>query len=160
MRQGVAEWVQDGRLYVWRYAQPNRSWRGWHFTADPSGCRSIANLLDRMHGGDACHRTLRLDEVTDAILAGPNYGHSIAGRFTKLRIEYRPEAENLDLQAEADVLTMIVAPARLRKVVTAFRHVEIGTGDFGIETSSSRKADHWMFWWMPWSLGFYRQAKQ
>ena len=60
MRNGVNEWVQEGRLYVWRYADPKRGWRGWHFTADPAGCRSVRNLLDRMHSGEPCHRTLRL----------------------------------------------------------------------------------------------------
>jgi hypothetical protein len=90
MRNRVNEWVQEGRLYVWRYADPRKAWRGWHFTGDPAGCRSVRDLLDRMHAGEACHRTLRLEPVTDAILRVPNYGPKAKGRFEKLRIEYVP----------------------------------------------------------------------
>jgi hypothetical protein len=149
MRDWVSEWVQEGRLYIWRYAKPRRGWSGWHFTADPVGCRSIRNLLDRMNGGDPCHRTLKLQPVTDAILRVPNYGQKVAGRFEKLRIEYVPECEELRLTPEDKALIMTVGAGRLRTLTAAFADVEVGRGDFGIGTSDSRKADSWMFWWMP-----------
>lgn len=149
MRNGVNEWVQEGRLYIWRYANPRRSWAGWHFTGDPAGCRSIRNLLDRMHGGEPCHRTLRLEPVTDAILSVPNYGRKPAGRFEKLRIEYRPECGDLGLSPADEALIMTVGDRRLRKLSAAYAEVEIGMGDFGIHTSESWKSEYWMFWWMP-----------
>jgi hypothetical protein len=149
MRDWVSEWVQEGRLYVWRYARPNRDWRGWHFTADPVGCRSVRNLLDRMQGGEPSHRTLRLERVTESILSVPNYGQKIAGSFSRLRIAYSPECEELQLSAEDDRLLMTVGGRRLRKLSAAFADIENGGGDFGIATSDDRKADPWMFWWMP-----------
>lgn len=149
MKDRVSEWVQEGRLYVWRYADPSRNWRGWHFTADPAGCRSVRNLLDRMHGGEPSHRTLRIEKVTDAILNVPNYGRKTAGNFGRLRIAYRPEREDLQLSAEGDLLIMTVGHRRLRKLAAAFADVETGGGDFGIKTSGDRGADSWMFWWMP-----------
>ena len=79
MRNWVNEWVQDGRVCIWRYADPRRGWRGWQFAADPAGCRSVRNLLDRMHAGEPCHRTLKLEPVTDAILSVPNYGRKGSG---------------------------------------------------------------------------------
>lgn len=149
MRNWVNEWVQEGRLFVWRYADPGRGWRGWHWTADPIGCRSVRNLLDRMHGGKSCHRTLKLDPVTDAILAVPNYGRKSVGRFEKLRIAYLPEFEELRLSPQSETLVMTVGSRRLRKLSAAFAEVEAGHGDFGIAASDGRKADPWMFWWMP-----------
>jgi hypothetical protein len=149
MRNWVSEWVQEGRLYIWRYVEPRRGWRGWHFTADPVGCRSIRNLLDRMNGGGHCHRTLKLEAVTDAILSVPNYRQKIAGHFEKVRIEYVPEFEDLSLTPEAKSLIMKVGSQRLRKLTAAFAEVEVGLGDFGIGTSNDRKGDPWMFWWMP-----------
>lgn len=148
MKNWVSEWVQEGRLYVWRYAAASHGWQGWHFTADPVGCRSVRNLLDRMQGGGPCHRTLSLERVTDAILRVPNYGRKSAGNFGKLRIEYRPECEALQLSPEDDRLTMTVGGRRLRKLSAAFAEVETGGGDFGIDTSDDRKAESWWFWWM------------
>lgn len=154
MRNWVNEWVQEGQLYVWRYANPRRGWNGWHFTGDPIGCRSIRNLLDRMHGGEPCYRTLRLQDVTDAILSVPNCGQKIAGRFHKLRVEYQPQSAELKLWPEEETLIMTLGEKRLRKLSAAFAEVEVGLGDFGIDTSDDRKSDHWMFWWMP-SLNYH-----
>ena len=149
MRDWVSEWKQEGRIFVWRYAEPNRSWRGWHFTADQAGCRSIRNLLDRMRGGEPCYRTLNLAPVTDDILSVPNYGHKLAGKFEKLRIAFDPGAEDLQLSPVGETLEMTVGNTRLRFLTAAFADVEIGIGDFGISPSDNRKSDPWMFWWMP-----------
>jgi hypothetical protein len=149
MRNWVNEWVQEGRLWIWRYANPRSGYRGWHFTADPAGCRSVRNLMDRMHGGEPTHRTLQLERVTDAILSVPNYAHKLSGRFENLRINYQPAFDELNLSPEGEKLVMNVGPRRLRKLTAAFSEVEVGLGDFGIDTSDDRKADPWMFWWMP-----------
>jgi hypothetical protein len=150
MKDWVSEWVQEGRLYVWRYADPNRGWRGWHFTADPAGCRSMRNLLDRMNGGEQRHRTLSVERVTEAILSVPNYGHKTAGSFSRLRVAYMPEQDDLQLSEEdGGLLIMTVGHSRLRRLSAAFADVEVGGGDFGIGTSDDRKAETWMFWSMP-----------
>lgn len=149
MKDWVSEWVQEGRLYVWRYADPRRGWRGWQFAADPAGCRSVRNLLDRMQGGGPSHRTLRLERVTAEILSVPNCGYKCEGAFRRLRVAYRPECEELRLETDGDLLVMTVGGRRLRKFSAAFAEVERGGGDFGIEPSDDRKADTWMFWWMP-----------
>lgn len=145
----VAAWQQEGSLFVWRYAEPRRAWRGWQLAADPAGARSIRNLLDRMQGGAACHRTLRLDPVTEAILSVPNARYRPAGRFTRLRIEYRPDFDALDLSPDGELLTMAIGGGRVRKLSAAFADVEIGGGDFGIAPSDDKRADPWMFWWAP-----------
>jgi hypothetical protein len=158
MRNWVNEWVQEGRLYVWRYADPGHGWQGWHFTADPAGCRSVRNLLDRMHAGVRCHRTLKLEPVTDAILSVPGYGHQAEGRFEKMRIDYVPGFDELRIAPDGAVLTMTIGDRRLRKFSAAFGRVEMGGGDFGIATSDEKRAEHWMFWWMP-NID-YRDGKQ
>jgi len=149
MRNWVNEWVQEGRLYVWSYVDPRRGWRGWHFTADPVGCRSVRNLLDRMQAGEPSHRTLRLEPVTDAILSVPNYGQKAKGRFEKLRIEYVPGFGDLRMAPDGARLTMTIGDRRLRKLSSAFAEVEVGLGDFGIATTDEKRAETWMFWWMP-----------
>ena len=148
MRDWVAEWQQEGRLFVWRYANPRRAALGWHFTADAAGCRSIRNLLDRMKGGSACYRTLRLDPVTDEVLRWPNLGRKCDGRFARLRLEYRPDATDLSLRPDDERLVMMVGNRRLRSLCSAFSQVEAGRGDFAIAISDNRKVHRWMFWWM------------
>ena len=123
MRNRVNQWVQEGAIYVWRYRNINRARKGWHFTSNPMGCRSIRNLLDRMQGGEACYRTLRLGSVTEEIWRVPNFGVPKKDRFCTLRIEFSPECENLGLKA-----------------------IENGDGDFGITTSDQKNAETWMFW--------------
>lgn len=149
MRDFVAEWVQEGRLCVWRYADAGRHWRGWQFSADPAACRSVRNLLDRMFGGKACHRTLKLEPVTDAVLRTPGYGHKPLGAFGKLRVAYVPGSVDLGIEPVDDMLVMTVGGGRLRKLSAAFAEFEAGHDDFGIAPSDNRKIEPWMFWWMP-----------
>jgi hypothetical protein len=144
----VAAWQQEGKLFVWRYAEPRRAWCGWQFAADPAGARSIRNLIDRMQGGEACHRTLRLDPVTDSVLAVPNAGYRPAGRFDRLRLDYRPELDALSLTPDGDMLIRALGGRGARKLAAAFASVEIGDGDFGIAPSDEKRAAAWMFWWM------------
>jgi hypothetical protein len=149
MQDWVVQWVQEGRLWVWQYAEPKQSWRGWHLSADPAGCRSVRDLLDRMSGGKACHRTLQLDPVTDAVLRVPNYNRKCRGHFTKLRIEFDPDHADLTLAPGDGRLFLTVGNHRLRKLTSAFAAVEAGAGDFDIKTADSKQAEPWMFWWPP-----------
>jgi hypothetical protein len=149
MRNDVVDWVQEGRLCVWRYVEAGRHWRGWQWSADPIGARSLRNLLDRMRGGDFCHRTLRLEHVTDTVLSVPNAGFRVAERCSKLRVEYRPDCAELMLEPDGGVLTLTVGGTRLVKLAAALAEVEVGLGDFGIRPTDDRKAEAWMFWWMP-----------
>jgi len=149
MRDWVAEWAHEGSIYVWRYESPRRNQRGWHFTGDPPGCRSIRNLIDRMNGGEACHRTLSLGRVTEKIWAMPNFDIPKREVFSKLRLEFVPDAEDLKLEVDGERLILTAGNKRIRTLASAFASVEIGDGDFGIGTSDDRRDDHWMFWWMP-----------
>jgi hypothetical protein len=149
MRNQVNDWVQEGRLYVWRYAHPGRGFDGWHFTADPAGCRSLRSLLDRMHAGEPCHRTLRLERVTDAVLSVPTYGRKADGNFEKLRIEYVPGFDELRLTPEDTALTMTIGDRRLRRFTAAMAQVEVGVGDFAISPSNEKRSRNWWFWWLP-----------
>lgn len=149
MRDWVSEWVPEGRLWVWRYAEPRHDWRGWHWSGDPAGCRSIRNLLDRMRGGDACHRTLQLEPVTESVLRMPNYGRKCLGQFSRLRVQFEPEHGDLTLDPDESRLVLIVGNQRIGKLASALASVEAGHGDFGIRFSDNKRVDPWMFWWPP-----------
>lgn len=149
MTTGVSAWQQAGHLHVWRYAEARRGWHGWHWSADPAGARSLRNLLDRMQSGEPCHRTLRLEPPTDAVLSVPGVGYAVAERSEKLRVEYRPTCAELRLEPDGEMLVLTVGDGRLRKLAAALAQIEVGAGDFGIPASDDRRADPWMFWWVP-----------
>jgi len=93
MRDRVAGWRQDGRIFVWRYPKRSKHAGEWHFSGDQAGCRSICDLIDRMAGGNVCHRTMRLGQMTPAISSVPNYGEPKSDRFTTMRIAFEPDTE-------------------------------------------------------------------
>jgi hypothetical protein len=150
MAGDVSAWRQSGAVYIWRYSALGRSRRGWHFTADPAGCESIVDLIERMEASDtACYRTLALGQVSADIWGIPNFGPPKAERFEKLRFDYVPRATDLTLAENGDRLDLEFGSARAANLKAAFVYVGIGDGDFGIATSSDKRAEDWMFWWMP-----------
>ena len=151
MIESVNAWQQSGNIYLWRYTKPaSKSRRGWHFTADTTGCTSLVDLLERMRAAGApCHRTLSLGAVTPEIWAVPNFGPPKPDRFEKLRISYAPEATELTLTEGDGRLDLSIGADRAADFAAALVDVEVGLGDFGIATSSNKHADTWMFWWMP-----------
>lgn len=150
MTAGITAWQQAGKLYVWRYAAPGRSRKGWHFTADLAGCRSMIDLIARMVAASgASHRTLQLGSVTPAIWTVPNFGPPRRDQFGKLRLEYSPERDALSLDVIDGRLTLRLGERRSAALSTAFAEVSVGLGDFGLAPSDDKHADSWMFWWMP-----------
>ena len=150
MIESVSKWQQAGGVYVWRYSKPGKSRRGWHFTGDPAGCASIIDLIERMKAAaTACHRTLSLGIVTPAIWGVPNFGPAKHEHFEKLRVDYVPESSELTLVENDGRLELGVGELRATDLIAAFTDVSIGDGDFGIGTSDKKRAESWMFWWMP-----------
>ena len=149
MRDWVNEWRQEGSLWIWRYRNPKHGWDGWHLSADPAGARSLRNLIDRMHGGQPCHRTLRLEPMTDAVLAVPNYKRPIMPDSDRLRVDYTPEAGALSLAAVEKRLVLLIGSSSIRPLAAALAQVEAGYGDFGMAMAKGLGRDRLMFWWSP-----------
>ncbi len=60
MRKSDA-WKQSGSISLWRYAQRDRNYPGWHFSADRAGSESFAALLDALlEDGTGEYRTVSL----------------------------------------------------------------------------------------------------
>jgi len=147
MTMAVFAWQQVGQLHVWRYAALGRSRRGWHFHADPAGCASIADLIDRMVAAAVpCHRTAQLGALTPQVWGLPNFGPPRSDRFGRLRIEYRPEQKALSLDPVEDRLTLGFGAGRAALLRAAFVDLMAGQNDFGIGPSDNPRADAWMFW--------------
>jgi hypothetical protein len=112
-------------------------------------CASIVDLLNRMkEGASTCHRTLRLSPVTDQIWSVPNFGPPKKDSFDRVRIEYSPQSEDMQLTENPERLVLRLGASRVNAVSAAFAEVSVGLGDFGIATSDDPRPDIWMFWWM------------
>lgn len=149
MRDLVNEWVQEGRLWIWQYANARRGWQGWHFAADPAGCRSIRDLLDRMNDGQESHRSLKLEPVSEPLLQGIGYDRKCSHQYDKLKLQFLPLADDLSLHPVGDKLELTVGNRQLPKLAAAFSDVEAGGGDFGIAASGDKRSETWVFWWPP-----------
>ena len=147
--QDLSAWKQEGRLWVWQYANPRHDWRGWHLSGDRAGCRSIQRLLDLMEGGVPCHRTAMLSPVTDSMLKGIGFGNRSEQPRDRMRICFEPDALSVTINTQPERLVMTVGNKFLRKLVAGFTSVEIGDGDFGLRLSDDKKAEPFMFWWPP-----------
>jgi hypothetical protein len=149
MRDWVAEWRQEGEIFVWRYPKRNKHAGEWHFTGNPAGCRSICDLIDRMAGDEACHRTMRLGPVTPAISSAPNFGEAKPDRFSSIRVAFRPDAREITMVEDSDRLILTFGNQQMCDLRAAFADVEVGNGDFAIAPSDDQGTKSWWFWWMP-----------
>lgn len=141
MRNWVTEWRQEGQIFVWRYPKRSKHAGEWHFTGDPAGCRSIRNLVDRMAGGAACHRTMQLGRVTPAISAIPNHGEPKPDRFASMQVAFSLDADEMTMEEDGDRLILTFGNKRVSDLRAAFADVETGNGDFGIGRSDDRRRD-------------------
>ncbi|MHA6717821.1 hypothetical protein ACX40Y_00060 [Sphingomonas sp. RS6] len=147
MTLDTVAWRQAGRLYIWRYAPLHRRRRGWHFHADSAACQSLVGLIDCMIGqGEPRHRTMLLERVTPEIWGIPNFGSPNADRFARLRIEYRPDQETLEIEPAEDRLVLTLGAKRAPVLRGAFIDRMLGQWDFGIAPTDERRGDPWMFW--------------
>ena len=60
---------QSGSISLWRYAERDRNYPGWHFSADYAGSDSLVALLDALVGNLAGeHRTIALSVPGPSVL--------------------------------------------------------------------------------------------
>ena len=106
-------------------------------------------------GRRACHRTVRIDPVTQQIASVPNPGRIVADKPETIRIIYDPDQQDLILRPEDERLALHIGEARVGELRAALVDVSVGGGDYAI--SPDRKSDGcplW-FWWMP-NINYHR----
>lgn len=135
MNDDLTSWRQAGRIFVWRYRNPPRMYRGWHITGDQAGCESVAHLLTAL--SVAAEPTLRTLSLTDPRTVGAErifVGASVppTEAAVKLRLENHlasPDAE--DVVFSGGVLAFRLGELGLKRLSKAFNDVAAGQWDFG-----------------------------
>jgi len=145
MQNQVNNWRQEGRIFIWRYAKPNRRTHGWHFTADRRGCASFRDLLGKLRGMEGAYRTWQLEKLPEIAWSGPNLGRPKADGFRRLRIEALATGEVPRLEPEGDLLKLTLTEIGRDELYAAFTSLSIGQGDFGFTPDENGNLPPWMF---------------
>jgi hypothetical protein len=144
-------WKQAGQIALWRYAENERNYPGWHLTADATGCTSLVALFDALAAdGIAASRTVETVPPTAAILAVPN---NRAGRAAwkaprKLRISLSTTAAQWSFPQLLDPAEFTVGLDWLAPLREGIDGIPRGLGDYSIGSSDNGSLPLW-FWWQP-----------
>jgi hypothetical protein len=142
-------WKQSGKVSLWYYTENERSFPGWHLTADRVGCESLIALLDALAAeGIAASRLVEVRPPSKAQLGIPNNKSGLAAwkAPNKLRIAFseNPQEWSFPLDLDPAVLTIgsdWLAP--LREGISGIPH---GHGDYSIGPTGKGSPGLW-FWW-------------
>lgn len=138
-----------GAIYVWVYEEPNRSYAGWHLTADGAGCQALLTTIDRLIVGDAATLTTR--PPTPAILSVPNKRRAPMRAVSSLQLRLAADPRAWQLAESDGALTLLVGSERLAAVRAGVVDVRRGRGDYSITATGPRppRDQRLWFWWMP-----------
>lgn len=65
-------WKKAGRIWLWRYAEKNRNFPGWHLSADKKGRESLITLIEAIGvDGSGATRSIALDPKDARVLSIP-----------------------------------------------------------------------------------------
>ena len=130
-------------VYLWRYEGSVRSYRGWHFTANDSGCRALLAILKALESTDIKSRTVVLSVPGTEELEVPScrLPHVAA---TKLRLTSVDEPrDRWQVESHGDVVSLTFGPEGAGKFAHAVEDVSRGIGDYFIGTDPNRL---WVWW--------------
>jgi hypothetical protein len=149
--EDVDRWVQEGRLYLWRYTENTRNYSGWHLTADDVCCQSLADLIGRMLSARwGSQKTLAVTPPTKEVLGVPNNrgGRARWEAPGGLLLKYPKGAigdEYSELEERGGRLILSAGRQQLELLKECVLKVPRGEGDYAITVGETSL---W-FWWMP-----------
>ena len=91
----IHKWVQNGKVFLWRYTENTRNYRGWHLALDLLGANSLLTLFSSIKAlNQPTMRTIRLTNPGSDVLAIPNNRTSKIVVKEKLLINWIPDRKN------------------------------------------------------------------
>lgn len=143
----LLSWRQQGLVSLWRYVGASRSYRGWHLSGNPDGCRSLLALIDALSDSSpVLYRTVSLAPPSEALLAVSGRMFSGVEGVSKLRVARCASPAGWDLTASKDVVSLSFGEIWRGKLREAANAMLNGGGDFQI---GSGDGEHriWFWWW-------------
>jgi len=138
-------WKQAGSISLWRYAERDRNYPGWHFSADRPGSESFAALLDVLVAdGPGQFRTIVLSHPRLSVLPDKyKSGGLVSPQKLRVSVSATPSTWPFSETGEASELSIgtdWVAP--LRQGVLG---VHCGETDYSIGPRGRGSVPLW-FW--------------
>ncbi len=139
----INKWKQSGNIYIWRYQDNPKNYRGWHLSANNSGCISISELLQALiDSPPEAYRTVQLSVPTDKQFCVPNCKRKPISE-TKLIIVKSGIPDEWTLTNNEDKLQLNIGTVYLHKFISGIADIQRGEGDYFI----GRKDQELWFWW-------------
>ena len=145
--QALQNWRQQGLVSLWRYVGANRSYKGWHLSADADGCRSLLMLINAFSDDSpVLHRTVSVTAPSKALLAVPGRMSSGVESVSKLRLSHSVSPTDWLLTESDDAVSLAFGETWRGKLREATNALSKGEGDFRIGPEN-REQGIWFWWW-------------
>ncbi len=145
----VERWKQEGHFYLWKYEENTRNYPGWHMNSDNEGCRSLAELIDRMLKAQwSSQKLLNVTLPTARVLCVPNNrggeARWKAPQFLVLKYaKGKVEDDHFIFEKQENGIVLSVGRQMLEQIREGIVGILQGKGDYAI---GDRDNGLW-FWW-------------
>ena len=118
------------RVWLWRYANANRNYRGYHLTADTEGARTLASTLSSLgRRKSQSAPSIALAPLTDAILSVPNCRTHRPVTFKRWILTCKPTGSPNHLLLRDDGVTGFAELSESQAMDIASRLVALSKGE-------------------------------
>lgn len=140
---------------MWSYVLPSRGYRGFHLTADASGCSFlVARLQEKLQRPPDRPARFSLSQLSREVLEIPNCS-SRSKTWSGLAVSVLQSAAEHEMAFSIDDkgVALSLSPKKTGELLAGVAGVAAGKGDCGISGSSNGKDEHLWLWWYPRGVG-------
>ena len=124
------QWEMEGSLHVWHYPERVKGMEGWHLNADEPGCRSLADLVDRMLAAEGqVERRIPVSVPHRALGKGWEPATKLLLRY--LQGEGDDNHWHLELR-DGNVLALTLGAAKMRQLKDSLLGLPLWKDDFAL----------------------------
>jgi hypothetical protein len=151
--EDISKWQFEGQAFIWRYKVYSENYFGYHFTADKSGCESLADLCGLFcKSAEPRHRTVEISPPTSDILAIPNYDTKVwAPKKLKLKV-LADDSQGSEwlAKAQGELLELQLGKGKLAELKAALEDLPEGAHDYfiGPERDDKKKDEMSLWFWL------------
>lgn len=144
----VHAWTQSGRVSLWRYTENGQNYPGWNLNADPSGCKSLLELVDALVAENHGSRTINLAEPKRAQLEVPGNMDGAAKWISpaKFRVAISDSPSDWHFPHDINPARLLFGSKWAQRIRDGIAGISDGTGDYSIGTDQHGSLKLW-FWW-------------
>lgn len=150
MESELHSWKQKGVISLWRYTEFQKSFGGWHLSADDAGVHSLLQLIGALQSAPDSHRTVTITPPSKNLLKVPNYQQGRASWVApeKLQMRVSSAPETWEFPEDLDPAQLTLGASYLPELTRALEGIPRGEGDFSIGSKQRGKLRLWLWWWL------------